>query len=997
MVLRRYSTPFVGRRRDLARLQDCLGAASAGWPQALLIGGEAGVGKTRLVSEFSAQAGDAGVRVLAGGCIDVSGGLPFGPIVEAFRGLERDLGPAAFRELLGPAYAELERFLPTSRGDWPRAAPTGASAQDRLFELVLRLLSDMGAETPVVLVVEDLHWADRSTLDLLMFLVRNLRRERLVLIATYRSDAHPASSLRAFRAEFGRQVDRVELARFDREELASLLAALLGSPPEAEVVDRVMASSDGNPFFAEELVAAGLDNQIGWLSPRLRDVLMARTEALSQEAQETLRVAAVVGRRVEHRLLAAVSELDDRRLLQALREAVAHQLLVTDPEGMYVFRHTLARQAIYEDLIAGERQRLHAAVAAALAADPSRVVPGASSAAELAHHWTEAQDLPRALAATVEAARQSATAVYAFAEADRQYRRALTLWDRVEPERRPADLTHPRLLEEAAEAARWAGDASRAITLVRRALAGLELPAERGRAGLLHERLGLYLWEAGDGQRSLEAYQTADRLLAAEPPSAERARVLAAHGAAFMLTSRYRDSLPRCQEALAMARAVGAREAECHALNTLGFDLVLLGRPEEGIARLEESRRIAVEDANVDGVCRAHTNLATVLPLVGRLQEAAEVAEQGIQVARRLGVELTGAAVLLGVQALLLFRLGQWDPAEAAATALLARELPDGLTLFAHVTLVELGTARGLPDRAERLRAAFAAAREVTDPFTLSHLYATAAGLAIWDQDGPAARSAVGQGLEVLSGTQEEHLVLWLCALGVRAEADQGERLRPARDRAELAAVEATADALLARAEAAASDGEGASASFPEARIALALCHAERRRLARQPEVAGWSSIAARWADLGCPYAEAYARWRQAEAALQARDHAAAGAALRRANALAAGLGAVRLGGEIEHLAARGRLALDQPAAPVPDAVPAGPAERLRLTRREQEVLNHLAKGASNRQIARALFITEKTASVHVSNIIAKLGVGNRGEAAALAYRLNLVDLSVPP
>ena len=996
MVLRRYSTPFVGRDGDLSRLQDALRAAEDGWPQAILIGGEAGVGKTRLVSEFSTQADDAGMRVLAGGCIDVSGGLPFGPIVEAFRGLEHDLGSSAFRELLGPTYAELERFLPSTRATWPQVAPAGTTAQDRLFELALRLLNHLGEATPVVLVVEDLHWADRSTLDLLTFLVRNLRRERLLLVATFRSDAHPASSLRAFRAEFGRHVDRIELACFGREELASLLAALLGTPPAAEVVDSVMTRSEGNPFFVEELVAAGLDNQVGWLSSKLRDVLMARVEALSEEAQETLRVAAVIGRRVEHRLLAAASELDDRPLLRALREAVDDQILVTDAEGLYVFRHALARQAIYEDLIIGERLRLHAAVATALADDPSLGAPGASSAAELAHHWTQAQELPSALAASVEAARQSATGVYAFAEADRQYRRALALWDRIRPERRPADLTYTGLLEEAAESARWVGDASRSIALARRALADLDPATEPGRVGLLHERLGLYLWEAGDGRGSLEAYETADRLLASEHPSAERARVLAAHGTALMLSSRYRESRPYCEEALEMARAVGARAAEGHALNTLGFDLALLGEPEEGIARLQAARRVAEEETNVDGVCRAYTNLATVLLLAGRLGEAAELADRGIGIAHRLGVQLTGGAVLAGVEALIRFRLGQWDRAEAAAQAVLTREVPDGLTLFAHVTLVELDIARGQPERGRRMEAAFHAARQVTDPFTLAHLHATAAGLAIWDQDGQAARTAVGQGLEVLAGTEEDHLVLRLCALGARGEADEGERLQPSRDRAERAAVEAAADALLARAQAV--DAAGSSASFPEARLALALCHAERRRLAREPDPPGWESVAAGWADLGCPYQEAYARWRQAEAALQERDHAAAGAALSRANALATELGAVRLGQEVAHLAVRGRLTVDQPA-PVRAAAdaPASPADRLGLTRREREVLGHVARGASNRQIARALFITEKTASVHVSNIITKLGVTNRGEAASLAYRLNLVDSSAPP
>ena len=595
MALRTYSTGFVGRAQELARLDAALATAVGGTPVFLLVGGEAGVGKTRLVSEFAGRAHQTGIRVLAGTCIDVSGGLPYGPIVEAFRGLERDLGAAGVRELLGPDHTELHRFLPAGFEVAFATDPAARLAQARLFELLLRLLHRLGEAAPVILVVEDLHWADQSTLDLLTFLLHNARNERLLGVATYRSDEHGGANLRGFRAEFGRLADRIELARFGRDDLTALLAEILGGPPPTQVVDRVAASSDGNPFFAEELLAAGLDREQPPLTPRLRDVLLARVQALSEDGREMLRAAATIGRRVDHGLLAVVSELTDRALLAALREAVDHQILASDPEGLYIFRHALTREAVYESLLPGERQRLHGAVARALAEDRGVAARGAPAAAELAHHWVQAGDPPRALAATIEAARRSASGAYAFAAADRLYERALDLWALVDSDDQPSGLVLTDLLREAAEAARWVDDQERAAVLVGRALDLVDPAGDPAGAAMLMERLGLYLWEVGDGKRSLDAHEAAARLLIGQPPSVAGAQVLAAHGTALMLSSRYREARRRCEEAVAMARLVGARRAETQALNTLGFAISMLGDPERGIARLEQSRVLASE------------------------------------------------------------------------------------------------------------------------------------------------------------------------------------------------------------------------------------------------------------------------------------------------------------------------------------------------------------------------------------------------------------------
>jgi predicted ATPase len=260
MTGRATSTSFVGREEELRRLQRGLHSAAAGRPGTVLIAGEAGVGKTRLVQEFAGRV-DGEAQVLLGSCIPLGGGgLPYGPIVDALRPLVRDLDPAELNKLLGPSPDDLTRLLPgaTLRPPQRRAEPVSEFAQIRLFELLLRLLDRLGGRRPVVLVVEDAHWADRSTLDLLVFLVRMVRRERLLVVATYRSDElHSQHRLHVTLAELdrSRRLDHVELTRFDREELNALLGGILGHQPSPDLVQQIFARSDGNAFLAEELLA----------------------------------------------------------------------------------------------------------------------------------------------------------------------------------------------------------------------------------------------------------------------------------------------------------------------------------------------------------------------------------------------------------------------------------------------------------------------------------------------------------------------------------------------------------------------------------------------------------------------------------------------------------------------------------------------------------------------------------------------------------------------
>jgi predicted ATPase len=427
------SPTFVGRVEELQVLEAARKRAADAEPAVVLVGGEAGVGKTRLVAELIGGCATDGTRVLAGGCVPVGdGALPYAPIVEALRTLAAEVGVDEVRALIGPSWPELARLLP-ALGAPDRVGQPDQAAQVRLFELVLGLLGRLGEQVPLVLVVEDLHWADRSTRDLLAFLVSNIRRERVLLVITYRSDETGRARLGPFLAELDRAgpVDRIELPRFQRREVAAQLTGILREAPADDLVDATFARSEGNPFFTEELLEAVRAGSRE-LPTTLRDLLLGRIEGLPEPARHVLGVAAVAGRPLPHRLLAAIAGLEEPRLNGGLRAAVDHQLLVTRPgEDGYGFRHALLQEVVYADLLPGERTRLHAALADALTAQPGWAGgTSATVAAELAYHWEAAGDLERALPAAVQAASAAERSV-ALAEAHRHYERALELWDRV--------------------------------------------------------------------------------------------------------------------------------------------------------------------------------------------------------------------------------------------------------------------------------------------------------------------------------------------------------------------------------------------------------------------------------------------------------------------------------------------------------------------------------------------------------------------------------------
>jgi DNA-binding CsgD family transcriptional regulator/tetratricopeptide (TPR) repeat protein len=991
MTGRPTSTSFVGREEELGRLQRGLQSAAAGEPGTFLIAGEAGIGKTRLVREFADRVG-AEAQVLLGSCIPLSGGgLPYGPIVDALRELTRGLDPTEVDEPFGPAPTDLPRLLPAA-APARSTEPAGAFAQSRLFESILRFLDRLAQEQPVVLILEDAHWADRSTLDVLVFLVRMVRDERLLVVATYRSDElHPQHPLQPALAELNRSrhVESIELAPFDREDLSRLLGGILDRPPSPTTVQRIFARSGGNAFLAEELLATEGKQTAEELPRQLQGILLARVAALAEDTKEVLRLTATVGRPVEHHLLSASSQLPEERLLIATREAVDRQVLRTE-QDTYRFRHVLLQQAVYAELLPGERLRLHTAVANALTEDPDASALRRTSA-ELAHHWSVVGDHTRALGASIAAARAAAE-VYGFAEAHHHYEGALSLWPRTANAHIQTGLTLPHLLLESAEAARWTGQADRAAALLQESLTDMGPHLEPARGGFLRARLAEYQSEAGDSKAALASYEEAARLVADEPASAEKARVLAGHGTELMRQAQYSASRALCEQAIAVARAIGAQAEEGRALNTLGCDLSALGNPEAGIAALRQALTLSEAAGGFDDIFRAYLNLSAVLDLdAGRPQDALEVTRQGLARMRQLGLELAPPSTTLRTSlAWGLWDLGHWQEAEQLVSEALTQALPATWELELQLLAGRLHIARGRFHQShEQGQSAARLVEQLNDARSDIFLQRYLADLAIWQGDYDLARSLVARALEQLGGTEDHMVEVRLCWTGLRGTADAAEQIRDRRGRpSELRDLHATGKQLLAHARRSLGLLGG---NLSELRANAAACEAEFTRVQLRSDSQQWEATVASWDALSRPYEAAYARWRQAEALFASKAPRAAASLLRQAHHAMVQLGERPLRHEIERLAQRTRIDLQPPSTGVKPASTSHVADH-GLTPREEQVLRHLMEGRTNRQIARALFITEKTASVHVSNIMSKLGAANRSEAAAIAHRLRLLE-----
>jgi DNA-binding CsgD family transcriptional regulator len=923
---------------ELAALESALSAAADGRAGAVLLAGDAGVGKSRLLAELTARAAGSGVKVLTGRCLDVErAGLPYLPFVEALGRL-----PESGASRLDDAMEQL-----------------------RLFEAVHTELAELSAGSCVLLALEDLHWADAATRDLLLFLVSRLNRQRLLVVATYRvDDLHRRHPLRPLLTELGRlsTVERIDLLPFDRADAMAFVSALSDGGLADETLRGIAARSQGNAFFCEELIAA-YDTAV---PAGLSDLLLARVERLGRNARLAVRAASGAGGEVEHSVLQAVAELDD--LDEALREAVQHNVLVTAERG-YAFRHALLREAVYEDLLPGERVRLHSQYA--------RVV---TSPASLAYHALQSHDLPTAFRASVQAA-EEAVELRAPTEALHHVEQALQLFGTVtEP-----GVTEYALQRLASRMALAAGETDRAIAYARSSIALADDPESGAEAR--HQLVVTLIPMETASAEIAAAVNEAWELVRDRPQSVIRAKILglrAREWAWYGGAALDMEDLERlAHQAHDAAVEVGAEDVAIDALATQAIYAEWRGRYEEGY----DLGRAAVDRAAVIGAydveLRAMNNLVVNLGQRALHREAVQVADQMVERATAVGLTWSEPAVEARITSNgVLFDLGALAADDAitdfsAAPHRAARRI-EAANMF---RLAVAGRFAELDELAARILA-----DTTVDARTVVRARVAVAEAALWQGDLRAAADECHRTINWLTELPRPWIGLarWIGATALSALADIAEQAWLRRDeevaRDAVAEGERLHDRALSHGRYALEWQWREEMRNPETICLEARMYAELTRLHGESDVETWRVAVAKAAAF--KYWQISARWRLAEALINDGRRDEAVVELRTAHADAVHMGALPLGKAIEALAKRARIGIDGDEPDTEDL----------FTPRERSVLELVAGGLTNRQVGERLYISEKTASVHLSRVMAKLGASSRTEAVSLAYERGLLD-----
>ncbi|KAA9158409.1 AAA family ATPase [Amycolatopsis acidicola] len=994
--------PLVARVEEMRRLRSGFTRAERGEAGAALLAGDAGVGKTRLLAELAEFAGGRGALVLTGRCLDVrEGGLPYLPFAEA-------LGPLATAEdaaiteavRIRPALGRLlpmaqagplssSEFVPvSSEHEVPRRArPEQDLGQLQLFDAVLAVLSEIAEHRPVLLVLEDLHWADGSTRNLLSFLVSRLRAQRLFVVASYREeDVHRRHPLRALLVELVRlpTVTQVALQPLKDADARAFVEALAEGPLSPEVIADVVERSEGNPFFAEELLASCAESEN--LPAGLAEVLLARLERLSPDARRVLRAIAVAGESVSHAALAEVSGLGEDELDEALREAVQHHVLVVE-KGAYTFRHALLSEAVYGDLLPGERTRMHAAYAGRIKRTPQ----GRGHDAKLAYHSLQSRDVTTALPALLSAA-DEAERLGAPGAALRHVEQALEIWDVVADADKPTEVDELRLLHEASYFAGTSGEPERAVAYARSAVQALTPEIDGDRAVKTWRRLAEAAMNTeGAIELAVEAVGKAWDLVAESEVSKTRAWVLATRAAIMRSVDRWEDSYWSARTAVADARQVGASGAEASALITLGALADNAADFEEARARLKEAESKAREADALNVELRAVCFLGFSYEDQGEIRKAIEVYERGIERAEQAGLIWSAYGLELRARHLLLcYFSGDW-PMETA-TGSPARGVSSTLAARMSASWLPIVVARGRFAAAEKLLAELRPHWR-GEPLTALASGGAGAEMAYWQGDHAKAIKRAQEAASFMSALDEGYLLsgIRLGALALASAVALAAEARIKGDEAALAGAVQVGREELERVRYAAEHGRPRAGRLgPEGRAWAARAEAMATGLEGAADPKLWAEAVEAFG-YGAVYEEAFCRWQHAEALLAASETERAAEELGKAHEVAERLRALPLRDAIRELARRARIELpgveNEPRRDVVDP----------LTERERAVLERVALGRTNRQVGEELYISEKTVSVHLSRVMAKLGATRRAEAVAIAYDRGLLMRPTSP
>ncbi|TQJ17509.1 regulatory LuxR family protein [Kribbella jejuensis] len=931
------SPVLINRRAELAALRGAYERARTGEPVTVLVSGEAGIGKSRLVS--TAVAGfDGDPMVLTGGCLELGAdGTPWAPFLAILRNLLREWGPDRLAAALPSGGTALAGWLPELS-----ELPERPAGHVRLFGEVLGLLAGVAAERPLVLVVEDLHWSDASSRELLVYLVRNLGTSAVLLIATTRTGELPSGHpTRQLLSELGRRAEvvRLELAPLGRQEVSELLAALDGRAPHALTSSEIHRRSSGNPLFVEALYASGADSSEG-----LTELLLGRVTDLSPAARKVLAMIAVAGGAVPDDLL---SEVAGEPVDDAVRELIErHQLAVLDTD--YVIRHDLIREAVYGALLPGERRRLHARFASVIEAR-------SESSAALAEHWRVAGQPDKALMAAWQAA-ATAERQYAYDEQLNLLGRVLELWSDSDD----IGVSRATVQELAVAAAYATGRSHTGVEHATAALAAIDPVAEPLRVARLLRLRGLLRCRI-DGSGS-DDLSRAVELVPEGVDDVLRSRLLSGLAFTELVGTPGPEMSRHAAQALDLAESIGDDQALADArLAVGGVALHTDGGPGVVQELMQDARRAA------EACGDHHTYLTSLqwegraLADAGRPEEAVILLEGAEQQAEQWGRMRARGSMLAQNRAEVLISLGRWDEALELVDNALADGPPPWYEASLRLEVAVIAVRRGRYDEAADQLAQMAvppsgAASEVG----LQRLPVQMA-LAVGNDDVPAADRLLAEAMDVMSDWPAADVVvtarLYLAALRLERTTSGRRRQVPARSG-------------LVRKRLPDSD------RWPIVDAVLRTGDAFEAGT-----VAAWDAAVDAWRTAYDVHELALTLVGGAAAALRSNNKPGARRRLDEAREIGIQLSAPPLLAEIDELTQRAGLSAvrEEPAAHG-------------LTEREVVVLRTLARGLSNAEIARELFVSPNTVATHVARILRKLGVATRTEATAVAHRTGLLD-----
>ncbi|MBO1765585.1 helix-turn-helix transcriptional regulator [Allobranchiibius sp. GilTou38] len=939
--------PFVGRDRELRELLSA--------PGITLLGGDAGVGKTRLLRELAAATTD---RVLIGHCLDLGeSSAPYLPWSEMWGRLAQ-----AAPDLVGELVARRPLLGSLLPGYDAAAAGQADAGPGVLYDAVHASLETLAAQGPITVMVEDLHWADRSTRDLLTVLFTRQFEGPVRFVASYRADdLHRRHPLRRILGEWGRLpgVERMILEPL-RDDDIHHLATGLRPAITTEQVDMVLERSGGNPFFVEELLAVDRANCTG-VPEDLADLLLVRVDALSDDARTVVRAVSAAGRSVTHARLATVVPLSQTALEEALAALVDHNLLEARGTDSYTFRHALLAEAVYDDLLPGERVRWHAAYVEALSSSSEL-----GAAADLAHHAQAAGQLDIAAAAAVRAGDEAMRAV-GPADAARLYEDALSIFARHPDVAPPVPLA--QIAARTSTALLAAGDPYRAAQTAREALAVPGLAAH-DYADLVIGLVSAAI-PTGDPLDPTVELRHAIRLLEPEGPTARAAQLHALLGRWCFFVDDFDTALVELTAARRLAQELELPAVLLDVDTTSARIVDLHGESAAALGQLQDVAESARRAAEPDPEVRALHQVARVYTRQGRHRKA----QQAFEVALQRSIETRHELALFGMDARVAsaywaVQTGDWARAEQLLAAPQLRKAPYA-TYQLRAVAATLAMARGEHERALQI------ALELRPQWSKDVFLAVHAGSALIDVLGALARP--DEMLRSLDEVNEIFRATWNAPLidaRIRLSGIAIGHLATATDQEYAADVARLADAT----DEVAARSKALDDLGPESVAWVTRVQAGVARFA--------------WGGTGEPPAELITVLRtdvrqfdELEIPLEA---ARARTHLARALGASSEPGAAKEARVVASDAQRAMHDLGVRAVAAP--VESHPT----LTAREREVLQLVAQGRTNGQIARELFISVKTASVHVSNIVAKLGVTNRTEAAMAASAQGLLPAAAP-